>query len=135
VLLVHTNYISIFAREALIKNLLPLSEKSIVETIEKLGGQEDWTNMPEVAHKKEFSQYLFEPSAEEVLDRVVPELIAVTIFQAILESRASEESSRMVAMKTASEQSQKLGDTLSLSYNRARQAHITREIIEITSSI
>ncbi len=135
VLIVYSNFISIFKREVIIKNLLPLSTKSIEESIEEVGGTEESIALPSLEHKQEFKSYLYEPSPEAVLDTVIPELSATLIFQAILEARASEESARMVAMKTASDNSEKLGRELEMIYNRARQAEITKEIIEITASI
>lgn len=134
VLLVYSNFVSIFKREVIIKNILPLSTKSIEESIEHIGGTEENISLPSLEHKQEFRSYIYEPSPEAVLDTIIPELSATLIFQAILESRASEESARMVAMKTASDNSEKLGQELEMIYNRARQAQITREIIEITAN-
>lgn len=133
VVVVYSNFISIFNRETVIKNILPLKARSVHRGIDELGGAEDRLHTKEPVHRKEFSGYLYEPSAEEVFDTVVPELVSVAIFQTILESRASEESARMVAMKTASDNSEKLGAELNMIYNRARQAQITKEIIEIAA--
>ena len=79
------------------------------------------------------NQFIFEPSASAVLEQLVPRYIATRIFQAVLESKASEESSRMVAMKNATENAEELIEDLTLSYNKVRQANITREMIEIAS--
>jgi F-type H+-transporting ATPase subunit gamma len=78
-------------------------------------------------------QFLFEPSPVAVLEQLVPRYVATRLFQAILESKASEESSRMIAMKNATENAEDLIEDLTLTYNKIRQANITREMIEIAS--
>ncbi len=78
-------------------------------------------------------QFIFEPNPGEVLRQLLPRYVATRLFQAVLESRASEESSRMVAMKNATENAEDLIDDLTLSYNKVRQANITREMIEIAT--
>lgn len=79
------------------------------------------------------NQFIFEPSAAAVLERLVPRHVATRLFQAVLEGKASEESSRMVAMKNATENAEDLIEDLTLSYNKVRQSNITREMIEIAS--
>ena len=79
------------------------------------------------------NQFIFEPSASAVLEQLLPRYVATRFFQAILEAKASEESSRMVAMKNATENAEELIEDLTLSYNKVRQANITREMIEIAS--
>ena len=78
-------------------------------------------------------QFIFEPSPAEVLQQLLPRYVATRLFQAVLEAKASEESSRMVAMKNATENAEELIEDLTLSYNKVRQANITREMIEIAS--
>jgi len=79
------------------------------------------------------NQFIFEPNAGAVLERLLPRFVATRLFQAVLEAKASEESSRMVAMKNATENAEDLIEDLTLSYNKVRQANITREMIEIAS--
>src|SRR6266576_3744028 len=79
------------------------------------------------------NQFIFEPSASRVLEQLLPRYVATRIFQAVLESKASEESSRMVAMKNATENAEELIEDLTLAYNKVRQSNITREMIEIAS--
>ena len=79
------------------------------------------------------NQFIFEPSASTVLQQLLPRFVATRLFQAVLEAKASEESSRMVAMKNATENAEELIEDLTLSYNKVRQANITREMIEIAS--
>jgi len=77
--------------------------------------------------------YTFEPSPEAVLDQMLPRLIEMQVYQAVLESEASEHSARMISMKSATDAAGDMIDDLTLSLNRARQAGITQEIAEITS--
>lgn len=79
------------------------------------------------------NQFIFEPSAGAVLEQILPRYVATRLYQAVLEAKASEESSRMVAMKNATENAEDLIEDLTLSYNKVRQANITREMIEIAS--
>jgi F-type H+-transporting ATPase subunit gamma len=78
-------------------------------------------------------QFIFEPSPQAVLEQLLPRYVATRLFQAVLEAKASEESSRMVAMKNATENADDLVEDLTLSYNKVRQSNITREMIEIAS--
>jgi F-type H+-transporting ATPase subunit gamma len=79
------------------------------------------------------NQFIFEPGPAHVLEQLVPRYVATRLFQAVLEAKASEESSRMVAMKNATENAEDLIEDLTLSYNKVRQSNITREMIEIAS--
>ena len=79
------------------------------------------------------NQFIFEPSPAVVLEQLLPRYVATRLFQAVLESKASEESSRMVAMKNATENAEELIEDLTLAYNKVRQSNITREMIEIAS--
>jgi F-type H+-transporting ATPase subunit gamma len=79
------------------------------------------------------NQFIFEPSASAVLEQLLPRYLATRLFQAVLEAKASEESSRMVAMKSATENAEELIEDLTISYNKVRQSNITREMIEIAS--
>ncbi len=87
---------------------------------------------PAEAHEG-FSDYIFEPTPAEVLNNLLPRYVEVQLYQAILEGLASEHSARMVAMRNASENAKEVQSELSLSYNKARQAQITREVSEIAA--
>ncbi len=78
-------------------------------------------------------QFIFEPNAATVLEQLLPRYVATRLYQAVLEAKASEESSRMVAMKNATENAEELIEDLTLVYNKVRQANITREMIEIAT--
>jgi F-type H+-transporting ATPase subunit gamma len=79
------------------------------------------------------NQFIFEPNPGAVLEQLLPRYIAARLFQAVLESKASEESSRMVAMRNATDNAEDLIQDYTLAYNKVRQANITREMIEIAS--
>jgi F-type H+-transporting ATPase subunit gamma len=78
-------------------------------------------------------EYLFEPSPEAVLSRLLPHYVAIEIYRAVLENNASEQSARMIAMRNSTDNANELIDDLTLVYNKTRQATITREMIEIAS--
>ena len=75
----------------------------------------------------------YEPDPEEILRRLVPDYVEVSIYRALLESTASEHGSRMTAMRNASDNASTLIDDLTLEMNRARQAEITQEIMEVVA--
>jgi F-type H+-transporting ATPase subunit gamma len=78
-------------------------------------------------------EYLFEPSPEAVMSRLLPHYVAIDLYRAVLEANASEQSARMIAMRNATDNANELIDDLTLVYNKTRQATITREMIEIAS--
>ena len=80
-----------------------------------------------------YSDYIFEPSPQAVLADLLPRFVEIQVYQALLESIASEHSARMVAMRNASQNAKDLVADLNLSYNKARQAQITREVSEIAA--
>jgi F-type H+-transporting ATPase subunit gamma len=81
----------------------------------------------------QYSDYIFEPSPRTVLESLLPRYVEVQVYQAMLDSIASEHSARMVAMRNASDNARDLGKDLTLSLNKARQAQITREVSEIAA--
>jgi F-type H+-transporting ATPase subunit gamma len=79
--------------------------------------------------------YTYEPSQKEIVNVIVPRLVEMQIYQAILESLASEHSARMVAMRSATDNANELLDTLQLTYNKARQLSITSDLLDITGGV
>jgi F-type H+-transporting ATPase subunit gamma len=90
--------------------------------------------LPEPKIEKDEREMIFEPSAETILNQLPELFFKQAVHQAILEAKASEHSARMVAMKAATDNAKKLAGALSLEYNKARQAAITQEILEITAA-
>ena len=90
---------------------------------------------PEMGEEQRVSndEYLFEPSPEAAIHQLLPHYVAIDLYRAVLENNASEESARMVAMRSATDNANELIDDLTLVYNKTRQATITREMIEIAS--
>ena len=76
-------------------------------------------------------EYIYEPSAQDVLDRLIPRYVATLVWRSLLESNASEHGARMSAMDSATKNGKEIEDKLTLQYNRARQANITQELMEI----
>ena len=103
-----------------------LTQKAEMDRLLPIEPSEDTEGIPG-------NQFIFEPDASTVLQALLPRYVATRLFQAVLEAKASEESSRMVAMKNATENAEDLIDDLTLSYNKVRQTNITREMIEIAS--
>jgi F-type H+-transporting ATPase subunit gamma len=106
--------------------LSTLSQKPVMDTVLPIQPAEDTEGIPG-------NQFIFEPSPQAVLEQLLPRYVATRIFHAVLEAKASEESSRMVAMKNATENAGELIDDLTLVYNKVRQSNITREMIEIAT--
>lgn len=132
VVVAYTDYKSAIAQVAKLRQVLPISEHDLEKMLDELGGREP-ADTKEPIDKHAFYEYVFEPSATEVLETILPRLVETQIFQAVLESSASEHSARMMAMKNASEAAGEMIDDLTLQMNKARQAGITQEIAEIAS--
>ena len=109
--------------------LLPLS--SVKEAVEELRAESGTVSVPKGTLE---SQMIFESSAETVLAALLPLYVNRQVFHQALDAKASEHSARMVAMKTAKDNATKLLGDLTLEYNKARQAGITQEILEIAAA-
>jgi F-type H+-transporting ATPase subunit gamma len=116
VYLAYNRFINTMKQEPVIEQLLPLDPSRLTE------------------NTREYSwDYLYEPDAQTVLDELLLRYVEALIYQAVAENMASEQSARMVAMKSASDNAKKVIGELQLSYNKARQAAITKELSEIVS--
>ena len=80
-------------------------------------------------------EYIFEPSPQAVLDELLPRYVEMQVYQAVLESAASEQSARMVAMRNATDAANEMVDDLTLQYNKARQEQITSELLDIVGGV
>lgn len=89
---------------------------------------------PEAESPQGAAEPIFEPSAEEIINELLPRYIEAQVYKGLVESSASEQGSRMVSMKNATDNAEEMIRTLTLSYNKARQASITKEIIEVTTA-
>lgn len=128
----YTDFVSALNQKANIKQLLPIKKEELKELIENLGDKKE-----EILNKKKTKKtdYLFEGNINKLLDGLAEKLVRMQIYQMILESNASEQSSRMLAMKNANEAAGEMIDDLTLMFNKARQASITREISEISAGM
>lgn len=128
VAVIYTDYVSAIMQKPTIRQVLPISPLDLEKMLKALG---DRSFENEIAEEKSI-EFIFEPSPELILEQMLPRLIETQIYQALLESSASEHSARMLAMRNASEAAEEMIDDLVFTLNQARQAGITREIAEIS---
>lgn len=121
VYLVYTDFVNMVRQTPTIKQLLPLEFDSGVGRVE---------DFSPTANKVE-AAYIYEPGESEILDNIVPRFTALQVYQAVMESLASEHAARMVAMKNATDAATELAGALQLEYNKARQQGITNEMLDI----
>jgi F-type H+-transporting ATPase subunit gamma len=119
--LVYTKFLSTLNQRPVALQLLPIDPKRF-----------GWLGALK-GRTRTFADYTYEPSPEGVFSELLPHMIEMEVYQALLEAKASEHSARMVAMRNASDNAGELIDDLVLSYNQARQAGITQEIAEISA--
>ncbi len=137
VVLIYTNFISPLVQEASAKVLLPFSESDLQKMVLSLTQNRRITKEEIESREHEdvnIIDYAIEPSPEEVLEIILPQLAQVQVYQAVLESVASEHSARMVAMRNATDNAKDILDDLTLTYNQTRQANITAELAELSAS-
>jgi F-type H+-transporting ATPase subunit gamma len=116
VYIIYTRFVNTMKQEPVVEQLLPLPAERLQD--DRAGKRENW-------------DYLYEPDARVVLEQLLTRYIEHIIYQAVAENIASEQSARMVAMKAASDNASSVIDDLTLVYNKARQAAITKELSEI----
>lgn len=121
VLLVYTDYINLLRQQPTVKLLLPLEIDTGEERVQDF----------EEAQPEVVPDYIYEPGQTEIIEQIVPRFTALQLYQAMLESLASEHAARMVAMQYATENAKELASALTLEYNKARQLAITSDILDI----
>ncbi len=123
VTLVYNAFVSPLVQRVTVRDVLPIPQ-------ELLGaGEDDESAAPELAHP----DFIYEPEPEEILARLLPVYLETELYRALLESGASEQGARTTAMRNASKAAGELIDSLTLAMNRARQAAITQEILEVVA--
>ena len=120
--ILYNGYISPLTQEVRRETLLPLQQATILEAQEE--DDEDTGHHALVE---------YEPDPEQILHRLIPDYVEISVFRALLESTASEHGARMTAMRSASDNAGDLIESLTLQMNRARQAEITQEIMEVVA--
>lgn len=126
--MVYADFISVLRQEVRVRTLLPIGDADA-----ELGFVDRKAAVPPVSGRTNGVEYLFEPSPAAVLEVVVPQLLSTQVYQALLETTASEHAARMVAMRNATENADEIHDDFVLVFNEARKAGITQEILEIVA--
>ncbi len=121
VVLVYNHFVSALVQNVTVSDVLPIPEH-VLETSDE-----------ERERDRLVGDFIFEPEPEQILERLLPVYLETEIYRALLESAASEQGARMTAMRNASKSAGELIDTLTLEMNRARQAEITQEILEVVA--
>lgn len=139
VVIIYTNFRSALRQDIVVRELFPVTFESLKKTAEEIIPREGkyvqeghGASFQGYSHAKE-KEYIIEPSPEIVLVELAPHLVVMQVYHIILEANASEHAARRVAMKNASDNASEIADTLTLEYNKSRQAGITRELTEITA--
>jgi F-type H+-transporting ATPase subunit gamma len=120
VYLIYTDFVSMVKQIPTTKKLLPLEVESGTERVQEYQNE-----------RRPSASYIYEPGQIEILDEIVPRFTALQVYQAILESLASEHAARMIAMKNATDSAKELAAGLQLEYNKSRQQSITNEMLDI----
>jgi F-type H+-transporting ATPase subunit gamma len=128
VAIAYTDFISMLRQEAVVREILPINQTAGSNHV--VGQAQESESDAAVL---ETGEYLFEPDPLTVLETLVPRLVEIQVYQAVLESRASEQAARMLAMRNATEAAGDLIDDLTLAYNQLRQSGITQELSEISA--
>jgi F-type H+-transporting ATPase subunit gamma len=129
--LIYNRFVSPLTQYVWRQTLLPLQQAEVVG--EGAEEEEEATTEDESGGSQSRSDWFFEPDAEELLGRLIPEYVTISVYRALLESAASELGARMTAMRNAAENAESINDELTLEMNRARQAEITQEILEVVA--
>jgi F-type H+-transporting ATPase subunit gamma len=127
--LIYNRFVSPLTQHVWRQTLLPLQQAEVLGE----GAEEDQDEGEETEAERmqAKSEWFYEPEAEELLARLIPEYVTISVYRALLESAASELGARMTAMRNAAENAESIMDDLTLEMNRARQAEITQEILEV----
>jgi len=124
----YNGYVSALTQEVRRETLLPLQQATILE-----GTEDEDDDAADEAAGEHHALVEYEPDAKEILARLIPDYVEISVYRALLESTASEHGARMTAMRNASENAGELIEDLTLEMNRARQAEITQEIMEVVA--
>lgn len=127
VVMIYTDYVSMLLQEVKLRALLPVAIKDVKKAMHEMGEEH-------LSERMGFSaEYVIEPTPRKVLWKMIPRLLEMELYHAVLESNASQESARMIAMKNATEAAKEMAGDLTLAYNQVRQSKITQEIAELSA--
>ncbi len=122
----YTDYVSALVQKVKVRALLPVTEKDAKKMLDEIGLSTDTPAK---------GDFVIEPMPEAVLETIVPRLIEAELYHAVLESNASQEAARMVAMRSATDAAKEMTADLTLAYNQLRQQKITQEIAELSAGM
>ncbi len=124
--MIYTDYVSALVQKVKVRALLPVTEKDAKKMLDEIGLSTDTPAK---------GDFVIEPMPEAVLETIVPRLIEAELYHAVLESNASQEAARMVAMRSATDAAKEMTADLTLAYNQLRQQKITQEIAELSAGM
>lgn len=127
--LIYNRFVSPLTQHVWRQTLLPLQQAEVIG--EGAEGEDSGEEETEGGPDQSRSEWIYEPDPEELLGRLIPEYVTISVYRALLESAASELGARMTAMRNAAENAESMIGDLTLEMNRARQAEITQEILEV----
>jgi F-type H+-transporting ATPase subunit gamma len=127
--LVYNRFVSPLTQHVWRQTLLPMQQADVIG--EGAAEEEEDSEETEIEKAHSRALWVYEPEAEELLAQLIPEYVNISVYRALLESAASELGARMTAMRSAAENAETMMDDLTLEMNRARQAEITQEILEV----
>lgn len=131
----YTHYVNTIKQISVVREFLPLTKVWIENYFKQIFWKDFYEEKDFLRKDTRESKYIFEPSKEEILNELIPILIDSMFYDILIEAKASEHSSRMIAMKNAKDNANKFIWKLTLFYNKARQAGITKEVTEIISGV
>jgi F-type H+-transporting ATPase subunit gamma len=132
VVMIYTDFISMLSQEVKVRALLPVAVKDTKKAMNEMSGGSDPSTG---SGSLETSEYLIEPTPKKVLWQMIPRLLEMELYHAVLESNASQESARMMAMRNATDAAKEMVSDLTLAYNQLRQQKITQEIAELSAGM
>lgn len=134
-LVAYTNFASTFEQEPVVRQIVPITQATMREIVDGIRPARGKYAPASRSESKTAVVYTIEPDADTVLAVLMPKLLNVAVFHALLEAKASEHSARMVAMKNATDKAKEVVQHLTRTFNKVRQAAITREVSEIVGGI
>lgn len=142
VMLVYTDYVSPMIQKTRVRRLLPVSQGAVQDEVLEMnvlndpsGTREETLRQDEDLVSDLSNQYAIEPDPASVLKMLIPRLVEMQLYHAILESNASQEAARMMAMRNATDAAKEMADDFTLAYNQMRQARVTQEIAELSAGM
>lgn len=131
VVMIYTDFVSSLVQKVKVRALLPVTEKDVVKALNEMNGSKEQGIHP--MHPT--AEYIIEPAPHAVLEKMIPQLVAMELYHAILESNASQEAARMMAMRNATDAARDMVNDLTLAFNQIRQQKITQEIAELSAGM